>query len=644
MKRICICSFVLFLFACTPRTTQLYVSDESHALQLSNYISFSSIDREEAIKGLIAEAHNLVINGRDGTVICKIMSDDVYKIHNAKYIHPLLRELATIDSKAGLYEVCNGIYQIRGFDLANITFVKGNTGWIVIDALTCAETAHAAYNFFKTHKNATEPIKAIIFTHSHIDHFGGVLGIIEEKDVENKNIKIIAPKGFMEEAFSENILLAPAMSRRSEYQFGLGLQEDSVGYIHTGIGKMIAKGTHSLVKPTDLVSATPTIIELDGVKFVFQYTPETEAPAEMTVYIPRYKAFCPAEIVNRTMHNLCPMRGSKVRDAYKWSFYINEAKQLFGDAEICFFTHLWPMYGRKRIHELMEKQADAYKFIHDQTIRLANRGYKPNEIANALVFPPSLSGYLPNRDLYGTVSQNVRSVYQKYLGWYDGNPAHLNPLPDGERAKKYIDYMGGAKSVLEKAKTSYAEGDYRWVAEVLNLLIFAYPENKEAMEMLANTYCMLASFAESGAWRNAYLLAAQELRCGEKKADSITQKAFFLLKNMSPQMVFDSLAVNIDPQKAKNISIKISFIDIKETYSLYVRNSVLHHTNMLLPDHHATLQIPYQKFIKILIGEERKVSILFDKDVRIEGSKMALVDFFKMFERPQRFPIVTPRK
>ncbi|MCX7678532.1 MAG: MBL fold metallo-hydrolase [Spirochaetes bacterium] len=634
---------ILFVFGCTGHLQHLGVSAGANNMKISKSISFSTIDKEEATRGLLAAAQDLVIKDDEGNIVWDAMREVSDNLDNT--YHPLLYELRSLERTPGLYEVCSGIYQVRGFDISNITFIKGVKGWIVVDPLTTTETARAAYEFFKKHRNAAEPISAIIFTHSHVDHFGGILGIVDEKVLRNCRIPIIAPKGFMEEAFSENILLAPAMSRRAEYQFGLVVKKSSKS-MHSGIGITVPEGSYAIVQPTHIVSSTPTTMEIDGISFVFQYAPDTEAVAEMTFYIPKYKAFCPAEIVNRTMHNLYTIRGTKVRDAYKWSYFINEAHRLFGDAEICFFTHLWPMYGNNRIRELLEKQADLYKFIHDQTIRLANRGYSPNDIANMIVLPEALSNYMPNRNLYGTLRQNVRAVYQMYLGWYDGNPAHLDPLPDLERAKKYIEYMGGEESVLEKAKQSYDKGDYRWVAEVLNHLIFAKPNHVAAKKLLADTYVRLAHQSESGVWRNAYLSAATELIEGMQKAKSVATRGYHMLKNIPPEKLFDCMAVNINPQKTNgsNMAIKINFVDIKESYSLFVRNSVLHHTNLQVSNHRATLHIPYEKFVKLLLGIERKSTMIFDKDIRIEGSKIDLLKFFSMFDKPERFPIVLPHR
>lgn len=637
-------ALIFICTACSKTPESVEVSEYTKSFIHNVSLKFDEIDKQEATRGLIAEAKSLTINDNKGKVVWDMSAYSFLQKEKPQTAHPLLWEMAQLNATPGLYQVVHGIYQIRGFDIANMTIIEGKTGWIVVDTLTTKETAMAAFDFFK--KNVKKkPIVAIIFTHSHIDHFGGVLGIVTENDVKNKKITVIAPKGFMEEAFSENILLANAMARRAEYQFGQDLPISPTGQIDSGIGKTAAQGSYSIVEPTVTVDTTPTKMIIDGVEFIFQYTPDTEAPAEMTFYLSAYKAFCPAEIVSRTMHNLYTLRGTKIRDAYKWSKYINESLQLFPDVEVCFFTHNWPMYGNNRIREFFMKQADMYKFIHDQTIRLANKGFTPDEIAHKLTLPQSLSLFIPNQQFYGVLQQNVKAVYQMYMGWYNGNPAYLNQLPDGERAKRYVEYMGGVKSILEKAGKSYNNGDYQWVTEVLNHVVMAQPDNQEARKLLAKTYTQLAYQAESGVWRNVYLKAAQELSTGMQKKKSVMFKGYDMLKHMPPEKLFDSMAVNLNPEKAEHstISIAIHFSDKNASYMLYIRNSVLYYSKGITGKQEADLHIPYTTFIKIITGAIDKTKILFDKDVQWNGSNAALIKFFSMFEKQERFAIVTPR-
>lgn len=641
-KELIIFTILLFI-ACNANVETDEASEYTQKLHCSITLQFDETDKNEASHGLIAQAKE-VIKDSEGNVVWDMSAYSFLNNNPAETAHPLLWAMAQLNAKAGLYRVTNNIYQLRGFDIANMTIIEGKTGWIVVDTLTTKETAKAAFDFFKKHIKKVRPIVAVIFTHSHIDHFGGVLGIIREEDVTNKKVRVIAPEGFMEEAFSENILLANAMARRAEYQFGQDLPASPKGQIDTGIGKTVANGSYSIVAPTVTIGKTPTKINIDGVEFIFQYTPETEAPAEMTFYLPAYKAFCPAEIASRTMHNLYTLRGTKVRDAYKWSRYINEAVQLFPDVEVCFFTHNWPIYTNKRIKEFLIKQADMYKFIHDQTVRLANKGFTPEEIAQELSLPQSLSLFIPNRQFYGVLQQNVKAVYQMYLGWYNGNLAYLNQLPDVERANRYVEYMGGVRAILEKTQASYNKGEYQWVAEVLNHVVMAEPDNKEARTLLAKTYSQMAYQAESGVWRNVYLKAAQELTYGMQQKKSVAYKGYDMLRHMPPEKLFDSMAVNLNPKKAENsnIAIVIHFSDRNASYLLFIRNSVLYYSKDVAGKYEAELRIPYTTFIRLITGAIAKTKILFDKDVQWKGSKLALITFFTMFDKPERFTIVTP--
>ena len=644
-RKILLICIIVFFIGCNANVQVDEASDYTKKVQRNITMKFDETDKNEASRGLIAQANDLIIKDSEGTVVWDMSTYSFLNSTPPETAHPLLWEMAQLNATPGLYKVTNNIYQVRGFDIANMTIIEGKTGWIIVDTLTTKETAKAAFDFFKKHIKKVRPIVAVIFTHSHIDHFGGVLGIIREEDVMHKKVKVIAPEGFMQEAFSENILLANAMARRAEYQFGQDLPASPNGQIDTGIGKTVASGSYSIVVPTVTIDKTPTKMNIDGIDFIFQYTPETEAPAEMTCYLPYYKAFCPAEIASRTMHNLYTLRGTKVRDAYKWSKYINEAVQLFPDMEVCFFTHNWPMYGNKRIKEFLIKQADMYKFIHDQAVRLANKGFTPEEIAHEVTLPQSLSLFMPNRQFYGVLQQNVKAVYQMYLGWYNGNPAYLNQLPDGERAKRYVEYMGGVRAILEKAHASYKKGEYQWVAEVLNHVVMAEPENKEARMLLAKTYTQLAYQAESGVWRNVYLKAAQELMYGIQKKKSVMYKGYDMLKHLPPEKLFDSMAVNLNPQKAENsnLAIVIHFSDKNASYLLFIRNSVLYYSKEVTAKHEADLHIPYTTFIKLITGAIDKTKLLFDNNVQLNGSKVALIKFFTMFDKPERFAIVTPR-
>jgi alkyl sulfatase BDS1-like metallo-beta-lactamase superfamily hydrolase len=602
-------------------------------------------DFEEARRGLIASAPHLQITDAEGVLLWDMPSFDFIDGPAPASVNPSLWRQAKLNNIHGLFEVTPGIYQLRGFDLANMTLVEGDTGWIVIDPLTTKETASAAFAFAGRHLDR-RPVTAIIFTHSHIDHFGGVLGVITSEEAADRQVPIIAPKGFMDEATSENIIAGVAMGRRAAYQFGRNLPASARGYVDTGLGKWVPFGNFGILAPNTIVDRTPQAMTVDGVRFVFQYAPESEAPAELTFYLPQFKAFCGAEIVSRNMHNIYTLRGAKVRDAHKWSHYIDEAIDLFGDADIYFASHHWPIWGNQKIINFLAKQRDLYKYIHDQTMRLANAGYTPREIAEQLKLPDSLDTFFANRGYYGTLSHNTKAVYQAYLGWYDGNPAHLNPLPPEESATRYVAFMGGAEAIMTKVRNAFEEGDYRWVAEVLNHLVFAEPTHQEAKSLLARTYDQLGYQAESGVWRSAYLTAAHELRHGAPDKGLDIDKAYELLKRTPPSKFFDSLAVRLDGPAAagKAMVLNIVFTDIGEGYVLTLQNAVLRHkASPPDPTADVTLNITHDLFVRMLTGRAGLKETLFSDQLDVSGSRTDLLAFLMLLDRPEGdFNIVTP--
>ena len=602
-------------------------------------------DFENARRGLIASAPHLQVKDAEGRPLWDMDAFGFIEGPAPASVNPSLWRQAQLNRIHGLFEVTPGIYQLRGFDLANMTLIEGTTGWIVADPLTTRETAAAALAFAMQHL-PRHPVSAIIFTHSHIDHFGGALGVISAQEAAERQIPIIAPKGFMAEATSENIIAGIAMGRRAAYQFGRHLPASERAYVDTGLGKAVAFGQFSILRPNLEVNRTPQEMVIDGVPFVFQFAPESEAPAELTFYLPKFNAYCGAEIVSHNMHNLYTLRGAKVRDALKWSSYIDEVIDRFGEADIYFACHHWPIWGRENIIDFLEKQRDLYKYIHDQTMRLANAGYTPIEIAEELELPDTLDRFFPNRGYYGTLSHNSKAVYQGYLGWYDGNPAHLDPLPPEAAAQRYVDYMGGADAILTKARQSFAEGDYRWVAEVLDHLVFAEPDNREAKTLLARAYDQLGYQAESGVWRNAYLTGAQELRQGVPRQGIDMSKTAELLKRTPPALFFDSMAVRLDGPAAadKTMVFNVAFTDLKESHVLTLKNAVLHHRAAPPdPEANATLEITQDLFVRILTGQAGLKETLFSDQLKVSGSKLDLLSFLRLLDRPEgNFNIVTP--
>ncbi len=521
LKNIVLSFLSLFLLiSCTEKNTETDLNSDNQSFSSASAVTealnksvlevlpFENMqDFEDAERGLIARDSNLIVLGTEGEILWSQPSYEFVNGNAPASVNPSLWRQAKLNNIHGLFKVRDSIYQLRGFDLANMTIIEGKTGWIIIDPLTAKETATRALAFAREHLGE-KPIVAIVFTHSHIDHFGGSLGIMSKEEANQNNVRIIAPKGFMEEATSENVIVGIAMARRSMFMYGKNLDRSEHGHVGSGLGKSPTYGTFGILNPTEIVDHTLQEMDIDGVRFVFQYAPESEAPAELTFYLPDSKTFCGAEVVSNNMHNLYTLRGTKVRDAVKWSNYINEMITIFGDAEIYFGSHHWPKWGNENVIEFLKLQRDLYRYIHDQTVRLMNAGYTSKEIADEIKLPESLSLHFANRGYYGTLRHNSRAVYQSYLGWYDGNPANLNPLAPKESSVKYIEMMGGAENVLTKAQAYFDNGEYRWVAELLNHLVFAEPDNTKAKELLANVYSQLGYQAESGTWRDVYLTAA----------------------------------------------------------------------------------------------------------------------------------------
>ena len=596
-------------------------------------------------RGLIAIDPELRVKNAKGKTIWNQLAYGFIQGKAPASVNPSLWRQAKLNNIHGLFRVTEGIYQLRGFCLANMTLIDGRKGWIVVDPLMTRETASRAMDFARQHLK-DRPVSAVILTHSHIDHFGGVAALFKAEHLQKPHIPVIAPKGFMEEATSENIIAGIAMGRRAGYMYGKNLFPSVRGHVDNGLGKSVPFGTFGLIAPNRLVDRTPQEMTIDGVRFIFQYAPESEAPAELTFYLPHKKVFCGAELVSHNMHNLYTLRGAKVRNALKWSGYIDQATRLFKDAEIYFGCHHWPIWGNARVMAFLKRQRDLYKYIHDQTIRLANTGYTPREIAEQIQLPESLNTSFSERGYYGTLSHNSKAVYQAYFGWYDGNPAHLNPLPPKESAVRYIRFMGGADSVMKKARASFEKGEYRWVAEVLNHLVFAEPENERAKALLARTYDQLGYQSESGPWRNVYLTAAYELRHGAPEEGFDLKNAMGILKMTPLPRFFDSMAVRLNGPDAagKKMSVNVLFTDLDESYVLTLENGVLHHRRSPPdPDANAGVNLTHDLFLKMLVGQAGIKETIFSDDLKTSGSRIDLVRFLLLFDKPDgNFNMVTP--
>jgi len=598
---------------------------------------------EDAQRGLIAAPTGKVL-AQDGEMIWDFDRFRFVEGDAPPTVNPSLWRQAKLNKVIGLFKVVDGIYQLRGFDLANLTLIEGETGWIIVDTLSCRETAKAAMAFARKHLG-NKPVSAIIFTHSHIDHFGGVLGVISAEEATRRKLPVVAPEGFMEEATSENILVGSAMGRRAMWQFGLQLPASVKGIVDSGIGNSVAMGETGILPPTITVNRTPQEMTLDGVRFVFQNVPASEAPAEMAFYLPDFKAYCGAEILNQTLHQILTLRGAKVRDALLWAGYIEDALERFGQADVYFGIHNWPVWGNARVVDFMKKNRDTYKYIHDQTVRMINVGMKPNEIAEQMRLPASLETAFAVRGYYGTARRNARAVYQHYIGWFDGNPANLDMLPRQDAATRYVSMMGGPDRVLTEAGKAFDRGEYLWVAELLNHLVFAQPDKKAARELLARTYDQLGYGAESAIDRNLYLTGAQELRSGKNGPGPDRVKSIDLMARIPMNNYLVAMAATLDGPSAEGKAFKINlvFSDLKESYVLWVENSVLHHRKAApAADANATLTLNRRVFLKMLVGTARAKDMLGD-EVKVTGSKIDLIHFLSLFKKPPvTFPIVTP--
>ena len=504
-------------------------------------------------------------------------------VENPPEAHPSLWRQAQLNCMHGLFEVVDGIYQVRGYDLSNISFVRSDHGWIVIDPLTVAETSAAARQLVDAHFGSM-PIVAIIYTHSHVDHYGGVRGLVTDEEVAKNAVEIIAPDGFLEAAISENVIAGAAMTRRAMYMYGVLLPVGPQGHIDAGLGKGVPIGSGGLIAPTRSITNDGDSITIDGVDIEFQLTPGTEAPAEMNFYFPQFRAVCMAENCAATLHNVYTPRGAEIRDALNWSKYIDDAIELFVDkADVAFASHHWPRWGHEDMLAFLGGQRDVYRYIHDETMRLANHGYTPLEIADMIEVPRAIADEWFNRDYYGTVNHNVKAVYQRYLGWFDANPAHLHELPPVDAAKKFVAYMGGADAVIARARTDYANGDYRWVAQVVNHVVFADPTNRDARLLQANALEQLGYQSESGPWRSFYLSGAQELRNGTPSIPGLRSAATVdVMRAMTPSMVLDNCAVKLNGPHASahSLLIDVTFTDHNEARRVRIESGVLTHRSV----------------------------------------------------------------
>lgn len=538
---------------------------------------------EEASRGLIAKLPTGQITKENGDFVfdpARISSFTTGNPESPETVNPSLWRNARLTADGGLFEVCERIYQVRNMDISNITFIEGEAGVIVVDPLISTEVASAALELYREHRGDREVV-AVIHSHSHVDHFGGVRGVVSQEDVDSGKVPVIAPEGFLEAAVSENVAAGNVMTRRAMYQFGILLPPDPQGTVGCGLGIGTSIGTVTLIPPTDEITSTGEIRELDGLTFEFMLTPDTEAPAEMHWYIPELRALTTAENCSHTMHNTYPIRGAQVRDPLAWSMYLNDTIDRWAEqSDVMYGMHHWPVWGGERVREMLEKARDAYRYIHDETLRLANHGLTPREIAEEVELPESLAKHWSVRSYYGTISHNVKATYTRYLGWYDGNPANLEPLVPVESARRYVEYMGGAERVLELARESLEQGEYRWVAEVVGHVVFADPENQAARQLQADAFEQLGYQTESTTWRNAYLMGAQELRHGTPSYPIGSTASVDVVRAMTLSMIFNFFAIKIHGVNAAELELALN-LDIHDTGErvvLRLSNGTLSHS------------------------------------------------------------------
>ncbi|MEN3288971.1 MAG: linear primary-alkylsulfatase [Bradyrhizobium sp.] len=604
-------------------------------------------DFDDAKRGFIATVTDGVIAGPRGPAFDTRPFSFLGTDQVPATVNPSLWRQAQLNAINGLFEVTDRVYQVRGLDISNMTIVEGDSGLILIDPLLSNETAKAALALYLQHRPA-KPVAAVIYTHSHIDHFGGAKGVISAEDAAFGRVKVIAPDGFMEHAVAENVIAGAAMTRRAQFMYGINLPVGERGQVDIGLGKTLSRGTPSLIPPNDTIKQDVETRTVDGVTIEFKLVPGSEAPAEMLLYFPQFKLLDMAEDATHTMHNLYTLRGAEIRDGRMWSRYIGDAIARYGNrTDIVIAQHHWPMWGQDRITAYLKRHRDLYKFVHDQTVRLLNHGLTPTDIAETLKMPSSLASDWSTRGYYGTLSHNAKAVYQFYLGWYDANPADLNPLPRNDAAKKTIAYMGGAEAVLNRAREDFKAGQYRWVASITSQLVFADPDNKAARALGADALEQLGYQSEAATWRDAYLTGAAELRSGPPKPQAAAANAE-LLKGVSIDLAFDFLGVRLNAAKAegKHIVINWTFTDSGETQVMNLENSALTHRAGPLDDQaDAGVTLTRATFDAVSSKQRTMQAAAASGDLVLSGDPRKLQQLFAMFDEfAGAFEIVEPHK
>lgn len=601
---------------------------------------------EDARRGFIADIPELGVMRANGTPSWNLKAYGFLADEEAPdSVHPGLWRHARANMVTGLFKVCDRLYQVRGMDIANMTIIEGDTGLILVDPLTCTEVAHAALELYFAHR-PRRPVLAVIYTHSHVDHFGGVRGVIDEADVKAGRVQVIAPAGFMEEAVSENVMAGVAMGRRALFQFGVILPKGIRGQVDAGLGKTVAAGTMTLIPPTVVIREPVETHRIDGIDCVFELTPGAEAPAELIIHHPQLRVLNMAEITSQNFHNLLPLRGAQVRDGQAWARYLGRALARYAkSSDILIAQHHWPVWGQDALSAYLERQRDLYKFVHDQTLRLMNHGYTGPEIAEVLTLPDSLQQDWAAHGFYGSIRHNVKAIYQRYLGWYDGNPARLDALPPEQAARKTIDYMGGADAVLARAEADYASGEFRWVADIASQLVFADPTNSAARTLCANAMEQLGYQAESATWRNAYLQGALEMRQGPPRLPGIANPD--MVRALPLDLFFDYLAVRVNGTRAHGVRLVMNwhFTDTGERFVVTLQNSALtHEAGATAERADLTVELTRATLDEISLQRTTFPDALRDGRVAVQGQAPRFVQFLGLLDQFERgFKVVEPR-
>jgi alkyl sulfatase BDS1-like metallo-beta-lactamase superfamily hydrolase len=603
-------------------------------------------DLEDAQRGFVGTIKDATITNANGGVV---WSQQDYHFLSAPEapatVNPSLWRLARLNREHGLFKVCDRIYQVRGFDLANITFIEGDTGLIVIDPLTYEEPARAALALYAQHRGERK-VHAVMYSHSHLDHYGGVKGVTSEADVAAGRVRIVAPEGFMEEVLSESVLAGAPSRRRAEFQFGITLEPGERSHVDSGLGKAVGKGTPGLIAPTYSVQRTGERLLIDGVEIVFQMTPETEAPAEMNFFFPALRALNMAENACHTLHNLCALRGTKVRDARAWARYLDESVELFaGQVDVCLAQHHWPTWGTQKVVRYLCEQRDLYQYLHDQTLRWMSHGLTSLEIAEKMMLAPDLQRRWHTRGYYGAIVHNVKAIYAFYMGPYDGNPANLHPLPPVEAAVKYLQYFGGAEQAVARAHEDFQRGEFRWVAQVMNQVVFADPSHAAARSLCANAFEQMGYQAESATWRNAYLLAARELREGVRPGTRVSS-GLSAVAQMPLSLVLDAIAIRVVGESVAGQRLLFDWIveDEDDGHKLTLSHGALTHR----PGSHGTQATAVIRCtragLSIALREEGGLCAAIDRgDLVIRGNTDPVRQFLAGLDSfNPRFPVAEP--